>query len=481
MSFETCISSGYAPDGGLYVPESMPELSLQTLAEWRRMDYVSLAEQLFGLFAGEEVDSAVLRGILEASYADFAVDEKVPVRRVGELFVAELSHGPTLCFKDLGQQPLIRLLAHFAERGGYRRTMLVATTGDTGPAAMRAVADSKSRSLDLTVFFPEGQISDLQRRQMTTNVTANARVVCFQGGGDDMDLPIKRMATDRQFAKEFGLCGLNSYNLGRVVSQMVHYVWTYFRTIDACGLDLGKEIDVVVPTGAMGNVTAGLMTRCMGLPIRRFVAAVNTNDITHRTIQAGEFHRSTEMQQTLSDAINIQVPYNMERVFYFVTGQDVALVSEWMGEMDKSGKLTLPVQWQDKLREIFGSQRVDDAAMCSAMQQCLGDFKYLADPHTAVGLSAAWRTYGCGRTEVPVVVMSTASPCKFEASVTHAIGKDRWKEYEASAEFPESARAVLSAEEQPYQKFTASGRPLAESQAAWEAEVRRQVSQRSRL
>lgn len=445
------------------------------------------------LFISEdELPRAELRRLVPESYAGFSTSEVVPVvplpnhyqgGKQPPIFLSELFHGPTFCFKDLGQQPLVRLLAWFAEGRGERRTMLVSTTGDTGPAAMQAVADVGSPSLQIIVFYPEGQISDLQRRQMTTRATGNggiARVASFNGGGDDMDVPLKRLAADRSFAERHGLCGINSYNLGRPVAQMVHYFWTYFRVLDQLSLPTGSAVDIVVPCGALGNLAAGYMAREMGLPLRGLIAGVNSNDITHRTIAKGEFHRSERMEKTLSDAINIQVPYNMERLLYYLTGEDSSLIASWMGEAERSGQLTLPQQWLAKMQGVFSSSRVDDSAMCSAMRRALEEHSYLADPHTSVALAAAWRFANDTSTtsgslaslpSVPLAVLATASPCKFEASVTAAVGASSWAAFAAGPGFPAAARQVLALPEGPCGQLRARG-SLSESQAAWEMEVR---------
>lgn len=472
-TFEQVISTGYAPDGGLYVPESLPKLSIDVLGKWSGLDFPSLAEAVLGMFVGDEITPTDLSAIVRGCYADFQHDEIVPVRRVGEVHVVELFHGPTFCFKDLGQQPLCRFLAHFAERRGAKRTVLVSTTGDTGPAAMRAVSDAGSKYIDIVVFYPEGQISDLQRRQMTTVSSDSARVVAFQGGGDDMDLPLKRLAGDQAFVERYGLCGINSFNFGRPVAQLVHYFWAYFRVLEDRGLALGAPVDFVIPTGAMGNIAAGYIAKNMGLPIRRLVAGVNDNDITHRTFSTGEFHRNPQMHKTLSDAINIQVPYNMERIFYYLTGGDAPLIASWMEQMDRTGRLTLPQVWLTKLQEVFGSCRVNDEAMCTALRRGLDEHGYLSDPHTAVGLAAAWGTYGSSVNEVPVAVLATASPCKFEVSVTEAVGASRWAAYASGESFPAEAHRALAARELAFLTMKAeAGKALADTQDAWERDVR---------
>lgn len=477
-SFEDVLTTGYAPDGGLYVPEQMPSLDLGQLHHFSKLDYPSLAEAILSMFVGDELPAAELTSLLHSCYADFDCEEVVPVRKVGNIFVAELFHGPTFCFKDLGQQPLVRLLARFAEKRSRRHTMLVATTGDTGPAAMRAVSDSGSPNIDMVVFFPEGQISELQRRQMTTCSSARAQVVTFQGGGDDMDAPLKNMSTDREFAATHGLCGINSFNFVRPLCQTVHYFWTYFRTLEQTGLKIGAPIDVVVPSGALGNLTAGFMSKKMGLPIAKFVAGTNANDITHRTFTKGEFHRQDSMEKTLSDAINIQVPYNMERIFYYLTNEDSSLVSAWMAEMERSGCFTLPKPWLAKLQETFSSRRVDDEWMCATMRRGVKEHSYISDPHTSVALAAAWDVYGDQAPARPVAVLATASPCKFESVVTEALGPALWAVYASGDSFPAEARSIMEMPENSFRTFEAKG-DLMLTQTAWEQTVRDMLNNRS--
>lgn len=472
-SFEGAIGQGYAPDGGLYVPETMPHIHAAEMERWRALSFPQLAAAIWRLFIESELDGVDLEEFAQSCYRGFSCEEVVPLQRLGGFFVAELFHGPTFCFKDLGLQPLVRLLALFAHRRGDRHTLLVSTTGDTGPAVMQAGSDSGSSNLDMILFFPKGQISNLQRRQMTTLSSERARVMCFEGGGDDMDEPIKRLGLDRVFAARHGLCGVNSYNIGRPIAQIIHYYWSYFRALDQAGLETGVLIDFVVPAGALGNLAAGFMAKRMGLPVRKFVAGVNPNDITHRTISRGEFHRSDHMKKTLSDAINIQTPYNMERIFYYLTEENPDRVTAWYRDMQLTGRFTLPAPWLAKLQETFSSARVDDEAVCGAIRRALERHGYLSDPHTAVALAAAWELYGekPQNSAPPVVVLSTASPCKFEEAMCVAIGAKRWSEYADSPSFPKAARAVLQAPELPPTMLQRAG-SLLESQGVWESEVR---------
>lgn len=444
------LCTGYAPDGGLFVPEELPRISGATLASWSSLDFPTLALELLKLFVGDELPPEELKDVVHGSYVNFSHKDIVPVIPLAKdadpsraVFVSELFHGPTYCFKDLGQQLLVRLLARFAERDKQKKTFLVSTTGDTGPAAMRAVADAASDYLQIVVFFPSGQISELQRRQMTTASNAKAKVATFEGGGDDMDLPLKRLSSDRAFVEKHGLCGINSYNLGRPLAQLPHFFWSYFRAVEQLGAALQTSVELVIPGGALGNTAAAFMAKEMGLPVKRLICGVNQNDITHRTIARGEFHRHECMFKTLSDAINIQVPYNMERIFYYLTGEDSLLVKSWMKQMDGTSQFTLPEAWHQKMQQIFASARIDDDAMCEAMRRSVADFGYLPCPHTAVALGAHFATPA----DVARVIFATASPCKFQSSVTTALGQETWKSYEDSSNFPPSARSLFTKEE----------------------------------
>jgi len=294
-TFATAISSGYAPDSGLYVPQSLPLFSPGDLLAMSGQSYPSLAYSVLRRFIDVgEIPNEDLREITSRTYEKFefpaeAVTVVQPSSSPSSAFppnayVAELFNGPTNCFKDLGQLGLVNLLKYFCTKRKRRQTLLVSTTGDTGPAAMRAVAEADCPLLSVIVSYPEGQISSFQRKQMTTIVSPRTHVCSFQGGGDDMDLPIKKMGMDEDFADEHGVCGVNSYNFGRPLMQMVHYFFTYFKIAKLRGVTDFESfrLDVVVPTGAMGNIVAAYISKKCGLPLHFLCASVNDNDITHR-------------------------------------------------------------------------------------------------------------------------------------------------------------------------------------------------------
>ena len=446
VGFEAAICSGYAPDGGLYVPEQIPTVSAAMLQKWSTLPFAELAVQVLALFVGDEIPAAYMRAICAASFSQFTDPGVVPVVKVGALHVAELFHGPTLAFKDFGQQVLCKMLDFFAVRANRDITLVVSTTGDTGPAAIRATAGS--RRLRILCTYPTGQVSRLQEQQMTTVDSPSVRVFTFEGGGDDMDGPIKRVTTDPAFTARHGLTSVNSINLGRVTVQTVHFFFSYFRTIEQVpGAQVGDEITFCVPTGAMGNVTAGHMARLMGLPMAQLCSGVNANDIVHRAFSKGQFWKES-MHRTLSEAINIQVPYNFERLLFFICDFDSGTVAGLMAGLEATGKLTLPPPTLRKLQTLFSSAVVSDDEMKDTVRQLKAAHGYLVDPHSAVGVACAtklgWRHDDAASVaRAPgkaVLVLATAHVCKFEHAMCEALGRDFWE----SVELPESARALDS-------------------------------------
>jgi threonine synthase len=493
-TFEQALCSGYAPDGGLFVPESLPSVTAETLQKWSQLSYPVLAQQVMRLYCSkDEVSDDSLAKCCESAFCGFTDPARaVPLVRLGSdsMWIAELFHGPTFCFKDLGMRTVVNLLSHFATKRSRAITLLVSTTGDTGPAAVQAVSDCNNPLLTILIHYPNQQISEFQRRQMTTVGSTCVHVAAFEGGGDDMDLPIKRMLTGRR-TDDALWTGVNSYNIGRPLMQMVHFIWTYLRVSEAQGIpfgDVNQPVDIILPTGAMGNIAGGYMAKKMGIPLGKLTAGVNANDITHRVIQKGDFGKRP-MIRTLSEAINIQVPYNFERLLFYLSDQNASQVRQWMTHMDSTGQLTLDAVWLEKLQVDFDSASVTDDEMCATIRAVWRDFDYLVDPHTAVALAAAnvrgypvytttsgntstasSRSLDCA-SRVASVVLATASPCKFEESMTVAIGSKEWEAYRASETYPITAAEIMAKTERPPTIYHAL-HTLEESQVKWEATAR---------
>lgn len=548
-SFWEALTMGYAPDGGLFVPKTIP--ILPPLSKLIALSYSELLYTVLRMFiSSSELPDSNLKTICQSTILGFATTDAtlVPVvpliqaqddpnnnndtnpnnnssnpssscnnnnsnRNHGKntFFISELFHGPTYCFKDLGMRVVLGLMSYYATQQQQNITLLVSTTGDTGPAALQAVADLDNPRLKIVVHYPDGQISNLQRRQLTTIVSDRVRVVSFEGGGDDMDQPIKNLMLEKQqqqqqlphASQDFETTqskslwtGINSYNIGRPLAQTIIYIWTYLRIAEQRQWDLSlpstmlPTIDYIVPTGAMGNVVAGYMAQQMGLPVRRFITAVNVNDITHSAIQTGVFHRRPAMIKTLSDAMNIQVPYNFERLLYYLTDGNSKLVKDWYDGMTATSKIDLGCDWLSKLQETFSSARVTDEQMCAALQQVYHQCQYLADPHTAVGLSAAQQLgyWPCGaehctdqdNSHCVTALLATASPCKFEHAVSVAVGDVAWQQYRDSSLFPSSAKALMERPERQPLHYEAvvvgNHNSLIETQKRWEQLLRNVIA-----
>jgi threonine synthase len=491
-TFEEALLSGYAPDGGLFVPESLPQIDVNTLEEWAKLDFLELALEILFPFLEEDIPRTDLQGLLHKALGGFDTDVKnlVPVVPLTcNVFVAELFHGPTFCFKDLGLRATVQWLNYFAIKRDIQVTLIVATTGDTGPAAVQAVQDCASPHLGILVHYPEGQISDFQRKQLTTCASNRVKIVAFQGGGDDMDVPIKNIMTrSDNNDDEHVVCGVNSYNIGRPLMQMVHFFWTYLRVVDKLRatntLPNDFQLDIIIPTGAMGNMAGCYMAKQMGVPIGKLCAGVNINDVTNVAFTTGKIQKPAEtepMKKTLSDAINIQLPYNLERLLFYLTNENHDQVREWYAQLegrDRGFDMQSTVAWWTKLQSEFLSERITDDEMCDTMQSVLEEYSYWADPHTCVALAAAHRlgylNDSKGSNSSPVVaVMATAAVCKFQEAVTAALGKDRWDEYEQD-HFPPRSKDLKDLEETSPMLYTADpSKSLAENQATWEARTRK--------
>jgi threonine synthase len=548
-TFEQAICSGYAPDGGLYVPEQIPSLEQYEIAtllpvELEKICYAAMQGFVHPNHAvpvvplgnddgndhhddnnidDQDKDSVTKSPISTSSFNDQLATSSIKgtASRRSRYYIAELFHGPTFCFKDLGMQGMIHLMAYFATQQQQQQqqqqqpiTLLVSTTGDTGPAAAHAVHSVNHPLLSLLVHYPHNQISHFQRKQLTTIDSSQVHVVAFDGSGDDMDQPIKNMlasskspsssssSSSSSRAKSPLLTGVNSYNIGRPLLQMVHYIWTYLRVMEQLGIPAGQaetRIDFVVPTGAMGNVTAGYMCQKLGIPIGRLCTAVNANDITYRVVSTGEFIRHPIMHRTMSEAMNIQVPYNFERFLYYLAEGNTKQVIEWMKDIEDPHKqgIILSTEWHTKLQTILSSARVTDDEMCSTIQQFHAEYKYLADPHTAVALCAATKLgYIPPNCKTPqqqqqqehqqlpsanacknvVAILATASPCKFEEVMTAAIGPEEWHNYCTSERYPNSARDIMHhVEKSPTRYYAIPGNSLNDNQREWEKQARKIV------
>lgn len=413
LEFEDVLLTGLARDGGLYVPEVWPSFNKAEFEAFIDLDYSALAARVMAPFIGDALPADIYKTLVDDTYREFDHPDVAPLNQIGEdEWVLELFHGPTLAFKDFALQLLGRLFDYALARRGERRTVVVATSGDTGSAAIEAFRDKEN--LDIFVLHPAGRVSEVQRRQMTTVMSDNVRNIAIEGSFDDCQALVKAMFNDLEFRDNMGLSAVNSINWARVMAQTVYYI----KAATALGC-AGKPIAFSVPTGNFGDVYAGYVARCTGLAISQLVVATNRNDILARVLSAGEY-RIGEVEPTMSPSMDIQVASNFERLLFEIHGRDGGAVKELMAGLQSNGAFRLGEDALEKARQVFDARRVDEDETLATIASVYRDSGAVIDPHTAVGVAAG---RACRRDPGhPMVMLATAHPAKFPDAITKAIG-----------------------------------------------------------
>jgi threonine synthase len=400
LSFTEALLAGLARDGGLYVPQSYPQLTQAEIAGFAGLSYAEVAESVIGPFTGAEID---------------AHDFSQMVTQIGaNLFILELFHGPTLAFKDVAMQLLGRMMDHVLKKQGKRATIVGATSGDTGAAAIEAFRGLEQ--VDVFIMYPHGRVSDVQRRQMTTVEGDNIHTIALEGTFDDCQAILKGLFNNHAFRDGIGLSGVNSINWARVVAQIVYY----FTSAVVLGAP-HRKVSFAVPTGNFGDILAGYAAKRMGLPIERLIIATNENDILARTLNGG-IYEVRGVHATQSPSMDIQVSSNFERLIFDACGRDAALVRNLMASLNQSGRFELPVSVLTKITQEFDAYRTGETGTEKEMARVWRECGVLIDPHTAVGVHAARKAAHHDRA-TPMVVLSTAHPAKFGAAVEKATGQ----------------------------------------------------------
>jgi threonine synthase len=413
LAFCDVMLTGLARDGGLYVPEIWPQLAPDTIASFFGKPYWEVAVDVIRPFAGGEISDADLGRMANEAYATFRHPAVVPLKQMApHLFMLELFHGPTLAFKDVAMQLISRLMDHVLAKRGQRTTIVVATSGDTGGAAVEAFANLEN--VDLVVLFPHGRISEVQRRMMTTTNAANVHALAIEGTFDDCQALVKAMFNHHRFRDRVALSGVNSINWARIVAQVVYY----FTAAVALGAP-ARPVTFTVPTGNFGDIFAGYVAKRMGLPVRRLRIATNVNDILARTLKTG-IYEVREVHATASPSMDIQVSSNFERLLFEAGGRDAGAVRRLMEQLKQSGRFVLPDVMLAAIREAFDAGRADETETAAEIRAAWREAGELVDPHTAVALSVAERD--SSDTGVPNIVLSTAHPAKFPDAVEAACG-----------------------------------------------------------
>lgn len=409
FSFEEVFLKGLADDGGLFIPVNIQPFSKEELDRFKKLDYTDLATEIIHPFLGSFITKENLKSLINKSYSTFREKEVVKLRKVGDLEILELFHGPTLAFKDVAMQFIGNLYEHYLEKNNSEINIVVATSGDTGAAAIDAIKNKKN--LNIFVLHPNNKISSVQRQIMTTGPAKNVFNIAIEGNFDDCQNIVKSMFADLQFSKSINMSGVNSINWARIIAQAVYYFYSYFK------INSSDKISFSVPTGNFGDVYAGYLAKKMGLPIDKLIVATNTNDILHRAISKGDYI-AKKVSETISPSMDIQIASNFERLIYDISDKDSETTKEIMNKI-KVNKYKINEKDLIKINKDFVSECINEEETLSTIKKIYNEYNLVVDPHTAIGVGALRKLNIKSRS----IVLATAHPCKFPLAIEKAINK----------------------------------------------------------
>ncbi|NKB63788.1 MAG: threonine synthase [Gammaproteobacteria bacterium] len=412
LNFKQATLTGLAEDGGLYIPQLWPSLSLDEIRKLRNLDYPTLAVEIIHLFTGDCVDKSTLKTLSDRAYGNFHHDAIAPLKQLdSNLFFLELFHGPTLAFKDFALQLLGQLFDHFLQQDNAKCTIIGATSGDTGSAAIEGVRGLSA--VELFMLHPKGRVSEVQRRQMTTIADANIHNLAVAGTFDDCQSMVKAMFNDSDFRKKHSLSAVNSINWARIAAQVVYYFWA--------ALSLGapdRSVSFSVPTGNFGNILAAYIAKKIGLPIDRLIIGSNRNDILTRFFETGSMEQ-TGVHPTLTPSMDIQISSNFERYLFELFGRDHGELNRCMTQFSQKGRFDIDSTTLKKARLDFTAHRFNDDQINQEIQRVYRSTGEIIDPHSVIGVAAA----NIEETSTsPIIAVGTAHPAKFPDAVKNAIG-----------------------------------------------------------
>lgn len=412
LTFKQALLVGLADDGGLYVPQSWPTFTPEEIASFRGKPYAIVAFEVMRRFVDGEIPDADLQRMIEDAYATFHHPAVTPLMQVGtNAWLLELFHGPTMAFKDVAMQILARLMDYVLQEQGETLTIVGATSGDTGGAALAAFAGREN--IDIFFMFPEGRVSSVQQRQMTTLQSDNTHAVAINGSFDDCQNMVKAMFSNTAFRDRVHLSAVNSINWGRIMAQVVYY----FTAATSLGAP-EHAVSFTVPTGNFGDIYAGYVAKQMGLPIDRLVIATNENDILKRTFKNGRYEMRG-VKPTITPSMDIQISSNFERLLFEASGRDAGAVRGMMERLHQSGAYDLPKDVRGFINACFDAGSATEPETTAMIASIYTKWGYIIDPHTAVALHVAQKQ---NTDEAPMITLSTAHPAKFPETVQKATG-----------------------------------------------------------
>ena len=412
LNFKDVFIKGLADDGGLYLPKSLHKYSQKDLDNFEGLKYTDLAKKIIYPFMGDFVNENDLSHIIDKSYSVFRKKNVVELNKVGDRSVLELFHGPTLAFKDVAMQLLGNFYEYYLNNKNEKINIVVATSGDTGAAAIDAIKGKKN--INIFVLHPHNRVSNIQRKLMTTGHEKNVFNIAINGNFDDCQNLVKSMFADKPFSSSINMSGVNSINWARIIAQCVYYFYSFFLIKDK-----SEPINFSVPTGNFGDVYAGYLAKKMGLPINKLVVATNQNDILHRAISKGEYNVE-KVSETISPSMDIQLASNFERLLYDINNHDDIETASAMKDIKEKGKYSIDKKKLEKINIDFLSARMSEEEVLKTIKEVYDKYKTILDPHTAIGYNAFDKVNLKGNN----IVLATAHPCKFPDAIKKSINQN---------------------------------------------------------
>ena len=408
-SFEDVFIKGLADDGGLFIPKEVKKYSTEELESLSGLSYQELAKKIIYPYIGDFMSESELSDIVDKSYSVFRKNNAVALIKVGDVNLLELFHGPTLAFKDIAMQLLGNFYEHYLKKNNKNINVIVATSGDTGAAAIDAIKGKKN--MNIFVLHPHNKVSLVQRKLMSTVKEKNVFNIAIEGNFDDCQNLVKSMFADKEFSKSINMSGVNSINWARIIAQSVYYFYTYFQIKD------DRPINFSVPTGNFGDVYAGYLSKKMGLPINKLIVATNQNDILHRAISRGKYEAETVLE-TNSPSMDIQIASNFERLIYDLNDFDDRETQKVMSGIKEDGKYIIPEDKMKKIDRDFLSASINENEVLDIIKEVHAMHNIVLDPHSAIGFGALKKVNIEGNN----IVLATAHPCKFPEAIDKSIG-----------------------------------------------------------
>jgi len=427
-SFKDVFLKGLAPDGGLFIPKEIPFCNRKELKNLKNLSYNELAEKIILKFCNEEFTAEEIKEIVKKSYKNFRVKDAVFIQKIEKVNLLELFHGPTLAFKDIAMEIIGNMFEKILKKNNLKINIVVATSGDTGAAAINAIKDKNN--MNIFVLHPENKISEVQRKFMTTIDSKNVFNIALSTNFDECQKFVKLMFVDKDFNKSINMSGVNSINWVRIVAQIVYYFFSYFKISNN-----DEKINFVVPTGNFGDIYAGYIAKKMGLPINKLIIATNKNDILTRAIKTGNY-KPLKVEQTISPSMDIQVASNFERLIFDIFDCDSTKTLKLMNDLKKFGEFQIEKKYLKKINESFCSESLTEKETKLIIKKTYVDQKILVDPHTAVAIGVARKISLEGST----TILATAHPAKFPEVVKEETG--------IKPELPDNLNNILTKKEQ---------------------------------